>query len=523
LEFVRTAGRALFLVPDMLSANKIRVLVQTTLGYKTSDAREIEQSKDAFIAEQLAVAVIANRYDGIDFPDDECRLIVVAGMPRATNLQERFLIYKMGSVALLNDRILTRMVQAFGRCTRSATDYAAVAIWGDELHTFLQNKERREFLHPELQAEIQFGIDQSKSMAGKDFLENLEFFLSQTKEWVEADKEIVALRHSASRRALPGGESLRKAAGAELDYEYAMWRGDYLAALEHCRKVLAELTDMELRGYRALWSYLAGCSAWLASHTGMAQLESVAREYFKSSMSAAPAVSWLVSLARSEAISVDESAYDPQVALLVERLEENLERLGTSHDGNYAKEEKLILQNIQTGTSDAFEDAHMRLGKLLGYDAGKVESPGSPDPWWTVDNTLCFVFEDHSDALPDSRLSITKARQVATHPNWILKNLNLDSNARVLPVLVSPVLAADEDALPHLQGVFLWRLRDFQAWAQQALSVIRDLRRSFPGAGDLAWRATAIAAYRECGLDANGLLKDLSSRSAAALLSSVKK
>jgi hypothetical protein len=519
LEFAGVSGRALILVPDMLTAKKLRTLVSTTLGFTTYDAREIEQSKEAFVTDKQAVAIIANRYDGIDFPDDECRLIVVAGMPRATNLQERFLINKMGSVALLNDRILTRMVQAFGRCTRSATDFAAVAIWGDELHTFLQNKERRAFLHPELQAEIQFGIEQSKGMTGGEFLDNLRVFLNQTENWVAADEEIVTLRQSARRASLPGSESLRSIAGAELDYEYAIWHGDYLVALDNCRKILGGLNDPELRGYRALWNYLAGCAAWLASKTNMAQLEDIARDYFESSMKAAPAVSWLVSLARSEGVSLEKGEFDPQVALLVEHLEENLERLGTSHDRKYAHAERQIIDQLLTGTSGQFEEAHMQLGKLLGYDAGKKESPGSPDPWWSADNTLCFVFEDHSDASPGSKLSIEKARQVTTHPNWIRQNLDLDSNAMIVPVLVTPVSVADEDALPHLQEVYLWDLSEFQDWAQSALSVIRDLRRAFPGAGDLAWRATAIAAYRKNELDPKGLLRYFTNRPAASLLS----
>src|SRR5262249_32843533 len=37
---------------------------------------DLEVSKADFIQSDQAVAVIANRYDGIDFPDDDCRLSV---------------------------------------------------------------------------------------------------------------------------------------------------------------------------------------------------------------------------------------------------------------------------------------------------------------------------------------------------------------------------------------------------------------------------------------------------------------
>lgn len=194
------------------------------------------------------------------------------GVPRGTNLQERFIISRMGAVALLNDRILTRVQQAFGRCTRAATDFAAVVILGEELSSYLMKRERRQFLHPELQAELQFGINQSKEMTAADFLDNLGIFFAQDEEWSQADNEIVVLREKAEQTGLPGAQDLQNAVPFELDYQYAMWRGDYAAALEACRKILAELKDSELRGYRALWSYLAGSAAWLAEREGVGPL-----------------------------------------------------------------------------------------------------------------------------------------------------------------------------------------------------------------------------------------------------------
>jgi len=42
-------------------------------------------------------------------------------------------------------------------------------------------------------------------------------------------------------------------------------------------------------------------------------------------------------------------------------------------------------------------------------------------------------------------------------------------------------------------------------WATNALSVVRSLRRSFPGEASLAWRQTAMLAYRDAGLDPTSL------------------
>ncbi len=281
VSMIQRAGRSLVIVPDNKRAGEVHELVDGLTGFQAFNVQEIETSKERFVQTSKAVAIIANRYDGIDFINDECRLLIIGGLPRATNLQERFIINKMGAVALLNDRIMTRTVQAFGRCTRSATDYAAIVVWDEELHNYLLRRERRKFLHPELQAELEFGIEQAKEAIPSDFLGFLDTFLKQNADWIDADNYIASQRENMTRNSLPGTADLGNAVSDEIDYQYAMWEGDYVHALECCRNVLANLKHSDLQGYRALWNYLAGSAAWLSHRNGMSTNESVAKTYFK--------------------------------------------------------------------------------------------------------------------------------------------------------------------------------------------------------------------------------------------------
>jgi hypothetical protein len=511
LNMIRQAQRSLVIVPDNKRVEEVRELVHSLSDFRVFNVQEIETSKGPFVQSDKAVAIIANRYDGIDFIENECRLLVIGGLPRATNLQERFIINKMGAVALLNDRIMTRTVQAFGRCTRSPTDYAAVVVWDEELHNYLLRPERRRFLHPELQAELEFGIEQAKDAAPAQYLEYLSIFLEQNESWIEADNYIASQREAMRRNSLPGTDDLKAAVQHEIEYQYAMWEGDYVRALECCRSVLAHLNHPDLRGYRALWSYLAGSAAWLGHQNRMFADETAARNYFSDAQKAAPAIRWLVNLSRALNIPSDDldSSASSLALPLVERLEGVLERLGTRHNRKFAQEEKFILDNLESGNSAQFEAAHVKLGELLGFEAGNAETSGAPDPWWIVDESLCFIFEDHSDASPDSNLHLEKARQIATHPNWVRENLNLTVAARIVPVLVTPVHYADSDALPHLGDVLVWRLDAFLMWARNALSIVRELRSVFPGSGDLAWRAVAIGKYRENDIEPEKIIEFL--------------
>jgi hypothetical protein len=472
-------------------------------------AAEIEESKAPFVGEPRAVAVMANRYDGIDFPDDQCRLLIMDGLPGATNLQERFFLSRMGARLLLLDRIRTRVVQAVGRCTRSTTDYSAVLVFGEDLLTYLSKRENQEFLHPELQAEITFGLDQSRT--ANDIIENLRLFYARGEEWKAAENEIRRLRGKAQQRSLPAHGNLAKAVAQEVEFQYALWNNDGAKALEAARKVLTELTDPALLGYRALWHYLAGSAAAKMARDGSAAHLAVAREYYAFAAKAMPNIAWLRDLAGTynEEGKGAPAQRGSTAAPLIDRLQNVLDELGTMHDQKFAMREKQILSGLGSADPPTFEGALEALGQLLGFDSGKEESKGSPDPWWLVNDKLCLVFEDHSEALSTSKLSVTKARQVALHPNWIRDKLALTPDAVVLPVLVTPVAACEDEAAIHLKDVAVWPIEQFRAWAVNAVQTIRQLRVTYPGAGDMLWRAAAMEAYEKSGIDPASLLRRL--------------
>lgn len=110
--------------------------------------------------------------------------------------------------------------------------------------------------------------------------------------------------------------------------------------------------------------------------------------------------------------------------------------LGTTHSQKYDRREKEILEGLKNNAR--FEHAHVLLGELLGFDSNNEETDASPDPWW-IAGDFCFVFEDHAGADASSELDATKARQVASHPNWIKQRVSLSEETKIIPILVSPV------------------------------------------------------------------------------------
>jgi RAD3-like DEAD/DEAH box helicase len=525
LRMMNRAGRSVVLVPNDQAARNITATIQEALKFSVFQARDLETGKDAFTGQPRAVVVAANRYEGIDFPGDDSHVLFVMGLPRATHLQERFLMNQMGANALFNERVLTRMIQAFGRCTRAATDYAAVIVEGDEAYRYLMKKETRQPLDPEMQAELQFGIESAQDQTVDGNLENLDIFLKQSEEWKAVDDDILDLRNTLKQMAFPGMDELQKTVPHEVAYEYAMWAADFDRAKEACGRILGILKSPALKGYRAWWNYCTASVHWMIADRNLgeqrAQHQILARRYFTNALLDAKFVSWLADLASSycEPESRTE-AIAPDFAHMLDGIEARFVELGTSNTFKYSTEEKLILDGIQVSDPARFEEAQLRLGLLLGFNAGNSDENGAPDPWWILGQETCIVFEDHSGAKGDQRqqLDAKKARQVAMHPNWIREHKIVDSSCKVASVLVTPMTKAEFAAQSHLGEFYCWPIADFRRWVVDAVSTIRRLRTDFLDSGDLVWRAQAATVLNEAGLTPEQILKAATARTGKDVL-----
>ncbi|UEP20717.1 DEAD/DEAH box helicase family protein [Burkholderia ambifaria] len=506
------AGRSLVLTPSQTDADEITEDVTEKLKFPVFSAADLETSKAAFTESAQAVAVIANRYDGIDFPDDDCRLLFVEGLPRATNLQERFLMNRMGASLLFNERVQTRVLQAIGRCTRGLNDYSAVVVTGEDLPAYLTDRKRRSYFHPELQAELEFGVEQSTQVKAEDVLENFDIFLAHDEGWEDANQGILDAREAATQAEFPAMDQLDGIVAHEIAWQTAMWNEDYARAYESAREVLGGLTESGLRGYRAWWHYLAGAAAELAAADGETGFDAHARSQYRKAKDAATGIPWLISLARGSTASPSTDEQDQTTVMVqVEQLEAQLVKLGTLHNRAFSAREKDIREGLEDGGS--FERAQVLLGEHLGFSAGKRETDASPDPWWIV-GSIVLVFEDHANAGDTAVVDATKARQAASHPDWMREHVPASAGASIQPVLVTPAKKAKDGAMPHLGRVAYWDLGEFRDWAETALVMVRELRRSFREPGDLAWRAQAAEALIEVRADAPGLYAWLAARPA---------
>lgn len=310
------AKRSLILVQADKTANHIIEFLNSN-GVTVFSSKYVESSKEAFIKSDNAVTVLANRFDGIDLLEDECRMLIISSLPNATHLQEKFLITRMAASILFNERIKTRIIQALGRCTRSNVDYAAVCIFGEDLMNELISPKKLMHYHPELQAEIEFGYKQATDQNDIDkYLTLLNTFLVHGEDWQQVEDHLLGLREQKAKELEATlkqdniiFEKLLEASRYEVHYTYNIWKEDYETSLDCIEKIIGCLNAPVLKGYYGYWNYIAGYVSYLIYKSGKLNYLQVSKSYMKAASSSTISITWFNKLIFDEYATPDNENY----------------------------------------------------------------------------------------------------------------------------------------------------------------------------------------------------------------------
>lgn len=453
-KIVARAGKALVLAPETTRA----LTLGKELAQKNWPVLTIEDVADGmqlFADLENGICALASRYDGIDLPNDACRVVVLDGKPDQDSLQERFLYGRAKAGAAIAERVRTRVVQGAGRATRQPNDAAIVIILDRGLTKYLQQPETINALEADLQAEIQFGRENSTDVSIDDVLGNVDAFLGQGDAWrTGAEPHIAKARREAVQKAPEGSAALGKSVQFEVEAcsfaAAGQWDKAAAKAVEAAR-VIGEGGNAT-RGYRAVWLYLGG--VWMELHAAVdpgahsnavkliEQSEKTAEGTWTREM---PALSTVA----SRALAPEDSS---AVAMIVSHLSAGV------NIGKHNRRVGEMVAGLGERDPGKYEPALTALGKMLGAEASKPPGNGRCDSTWCWENHLWLAMEAKSDHEPTGVISHHEIRQA----NDQLQLLTADRGhtpppPRSVTVIISPKPAVNIDgvkgAQPHVYHV----------------------------------------------------------------------
>lgn len=519
LEVIKLFNRALFLVQDNNSVKKYKKFIEENSDINIFLSKDLEANLDVFAASENAIALLANRYDGIDMEGDICHLLILDQLPNGTNLQERFLTTRMASSILFEERVRTKVIQAVGRCTRSATDYAVVFVMGRDLLNIMTSSKKIEKYPPELQAEIEFGYMQSENQVDyNSILKLIKAFLEKDENWDLAEEEIIAnrdeiLSKEKDEEFLRVTNILKECASLEVEYQYALWKEDYYKALEIVNSIIMKLDGKPLMGYKSFWNYNAAYLVYQISRiTDDPSYLGKAKTYLDNASSTTRNITWFKKLLVNEYMEEDtviENGLDD----CIERLEQQLFKIGIRNDRKFEKLASEIINFLESEDGNTFELGHFKLGELLGYISSNSKDPIAPDPWWIVNDYYCIVSEDKMYDGKNPVIPPVHVRQALTHEKWIRANVPyLNKKATIITVMISNTDVIDKGVSTIAGDLNYLNKKDFVEWAKLAIQAIRELRTTFYETGDMLWRLKAQTILTERRLTPSDFIKLVQSK-----------
>lgn len=132
-----------------------------------------------------------NRYDGIDLPDETCRILIIDSLPGFSDLADRYEEMCRPDSIIINKKIAQRIEQGLGRGVRGEKDYCVVIMIGSDLVKFVRSDKTRKYFSPQTQQQIKIGFEIANSEEESNKLdgEYIKEVLSIAKQCIYRDDD----------------------------------------------------------------------------------------------------------------------------------------------------------------------------------------------------------------------------------------------------------------------------------------------------------------------------------------------
>lgn len=142
--------------------------------------------------------VLSNRYDGVDLPDNRCRILIIHDLPNASTLFEQFSLYARPGSKMLKMAQAQKIEQGLGRAVRSVNDYSVVLLCGSDLVAFVSTNEFEAYVSPQTIAQVKLGTQTVQLMRKESgnpaeiLVNTMLKCLNRDESWVKLHKQRIA-------------------------------------------------------------------------------------------------------------------------------------------------------------------------------------------------------------------------------------------------------------------------------------------------------------------------------------------
>ncbi len=375
------------------------------------------------------LAVLVNKYDGVDLPEDACRLLVVDGVPDVRSLLDRY----DQSTLRHSDRTLAgqiqRIEQGMGRGIRSNDDYCAVLLMGAGLIRALYATGAEAHFSPATAAQVALSLQVSTQVANRGLPAVQEAFQDL---WARDPGWVAAARNTLIPVTYPDRTTIDPIAAAQRAAFEALRINRADQAEAALRAAEGGQTDRKVKGW--LLDQVAAAVHHLDKVRSQQILHSAIE---KNSLVTKPIAA--IAYRRVETVGMNQATQASQ--FLTETYGGDGNKLLMGING--------ILSDLVfiRDESEEFEQALYDIGLHIGFRSQRPEKDGTSnlDVLWGIGNATYLLLPCKSGAVSGT-ISKHYCDEVGGSANWFTEEY--DHTFSATPVIIHPSATLDRLATP---------------------------------------------------------------------------
>jgi Helicase C-terminal domain/DEAD/DEAH box helicase len=326
---------------------------------------------------------VAGRFDGMDFHEDECRLVIITSLPRAINTQEEFISAYLRDSGFMRQRLNQRIVQALGRCNRSDDDYGVYILADQRFTTHFGRESNKAGLPKNIVAEIDMAQDMA-DIEIKELVETVQRFLN--KDFQDYDAKVSGYAGAVpvrSSTAGPPDTSQEEVLGWTALFDSQ----NYRVASDNFEKCWNASVKGKLIEIGALHGYQWAKALYMWSQLNEPSMRDRSLTVLEDAINRGGSSSWFNRLraslnrAKKSPSLADEVVRYDYAAVLLRAFDDRLEKLGTTGD-KFERWCTFVTERLQSESHPQYQEGLELLGETLGYQASRPKYNSATDCLW---------------------------------------------------------------------------------------------------------------------------------------------
>ena len=213
---------------------------------RTYRVGDLEAGVAELRARHVGLVVLINKYDGIDLPGKACELLILDGIPRPMDAQERWEANALADSPGRLAREIQRIEQGMGRGVRDTKDHCAVLLLGANLGVATHDPRHLSLFSPATRAQLHLSRDIADQIQGEGLdavRVALHACLTRHPRWTERSRRALAeIRYADTSIIRPEAVAARQA------FDLAA-TGQTRAAADRLQDAINDLEDPATRGW----------------------------------------------------------------------------------------------------------------------------------------------------------------------------------------------------------------------------------------------------------------------------------